>query len=107
MAANLPTGGGGCGDDDGGCSSEKCDEREKILLARPGEYAAAMRDHEDTTCGFWVCRGPFIQKFANRRAYVVLFGILGCLSSASSSYFNGTISTVEKRFGIPSKVVGE
>lgn len=71
-----------------------------------GLTAAMQDDDDDTTCGFWLCRGHFLQKFANKKAYVVLFGILGCLSVASYSYFNGIISTVEKRFGIPSRVVG-
>ncbi|XP_065221762.1 solute carrier organic anion transporter family member 74D-like [Planococcus citri] len=65
-----------------------------------------MQNNEDTTCGFWIFKGPSLQKFANKKAYVVCFGILGCLYSASYAYFNGILSTVEKRFGIPSKVTG-
>lgn len=103
IAANLQAS-SGCSEAEG----HGCGEREKILARpQPAEYAAMRGHNEDTTCGFWVCRGPFVQKFANRRAYVLLFGILGCLSSASYAYFNGIISTVEKRFGIPSRVVGK
>ncbi len=89
----------------GGDCAEKCDENEKIL--RIGATETVMQENEDTTCGFWVCRGSFLQKFANKKSYVILFGVLGCLNAASYSYFNGTISTVEKRYGIPSKVVGK
>lgn len=86
--------------------AEKCDEHEQILQ-NPNSKRTVMQENEDTTCGFWILKGPFLQKFANKKAYVVLFGILGCLYSASYAYFNGIISTVEKRFGIPSKVSGK
>ncbi|XP_014214471.1 solute carrier organic anion transporter family member 2A1-like [Copidosoma floridanum] len=61
---------------------------------------------EDTSCGIWCLRGPCLQKFANKKAYVFLYGVLGCIFSASYAYFNGTITTIEKRFKIPSKTTG-
>ncbi|XP_075166175.1 solute carrier organic anion transporter family member 74D-like isoform X2 [Haematobia irritans] len=61
---------------------------------------------EDTTCGFWCFKGPFLQKFANQTAYVIIYGMVGCVFSMSYSYFHGTISTLEKRFKIPSRNTG-
>ncbi|XP_046422578.1 solute carrier organic anion transporter family member 74D isoform X1 [Neodiprion pinetum] len=61
---------------------------------------------EDTACGIWCFRGPNLQRFANKKAYVFLYGVLGCIFSASFAYFNGTITTIEKRFKIPSKTTG-
>ncbi|XP_035719579.1 solute carrier organic anion transporter family member 74D-like [Vespa mandarinia] len=61
---------------------------------------------DDTSCGIWCLRGPTLQRFANKKAYVFLYGILGCIFSASYAYFNGTITTIEKRFKIPSKTTG-
>ncbi|XP_074101813.1 organic anion transporting polypeptide 58Dc [Cotesia typhae] len=61
---------------------------------------------DDTSCGIWFFRGPNLQKFANKNAYVFLYGVLGCIFSASYAYFNGTITTIEKRFKIPSKTTG-
>ncbi|XP_043671466.1 solute carrier organic anion transporter family member 74D isoform X2 [Vespula pensylvanica] len=61
---------------------------------------------DDTSCGIWCLRGPNLQRFANKKAYVFLYGILGCIFSASYAYFNGTITTIEKRFKIPSKTTG-
>jgi len=61
---------------------------------------------DDTSCGIWCFRGPILQKFANKKAYVFLYGVLGCIFSASYAYFNGTITTIEKRFKIPSKTTG-
>lgn len=61
---------------------------------------------EETSCGIWCFRGPNLQRFANKKAYVLLYGVLGCIFSASYAYFNGTITTIEKRFKIPSKTTG-
>ncbi|XP_062708927.1 solute carrier organic anion transporter family member 74D-like [Aedes albopictus] len=61
---------------------------------------------QDTTCGFWIFKGLFLQKFANKKAYVFLYGVVGCIFSATYAYFNGTITTLEKRYKIPSKNTG-
>ncbi|GAB0096936.1 Solute carrier organic anion transporter family member [Sergentomyia squamirostris] len=61
---------------------------------------------DETTCGFWIFKGPFYQKFANKKAYVFLYGVVGCIFSATYAYFNGTITTLEKRYKIPSKNTG-
>lgn len=61
---------------------------------------------DDTSCGIWCFKGRILQKFANKKAYVFLYGVLGCIFSASYAYFNGTITTIEKRFKIPSKTTG-
>ncbi|XP_059613651.1 solute carrier organic anion transporter family member 74D-like [Phlebotomus argentipes] len=61
---------------------------------------------EETTCGYWIFKGPFFQRFANKKAYVFLYGVVGCIFSATYAYFNGTITTLEKRYKIPSKNTG-
>ena len=61
---------------------------------------------DETSCGIWCIRGSTLQRFANKKAYVFLYGVLGCIFSASYAYFNGTITTIEKRFKIPSKTTG-
>ncbi|XP_017886610.1 solute carrier organic anion transporter family member 2A1 [Ceratina calcarata] len=61
---------------------------------------------DETSCGIWCIRNPTLQRFANKKAYVFLYGVLGCIFAASYAYFNGTITTIEKRFKIPSKMTG-
>lgn len=61
---------------------------------------------DDLTCGFWIFKGRFFQMFANQTAYVCLYGLVGCVFSMTYAYFNGTITTIEKRFKIPSKNTG-
>ncbi|XP_063233124.1 solute carrier organic anion transporter family member 74D-like [Bacillus rossius redtenbacheri] len=61
---------------------------------------------EDTTCGLGFVRGRWLQRFSNEKYYVCMYGLVGCMFGACFAYFNGTISTIEKRFKIPSKVSG-
>lgn len=81
-------------------------ESEKML---PNELEDMFKDMpltKDTTCGFWIFKGEFLQRFANKKAYVFLYGVVGCVFSATYAYFNGTITTLEKRYKIPSKNTG-
>ncbi|KAH8402448.1 hypothetical protein KR009_012021 [Drosophila setifemur] len=73
------------------------------------EINRLLRDtplEKSATCGFWIFKGQFYQRFANQTAYVLLYGIVGCIFSMTYAYFNGTITTIEKRFKIPSKNTG-
>ncbi|KAH8348871.1 hypothetical protein KR084_012109 [Drosophila pseudotakahashii] len=63
-------------------------------------------DSEDTSCGFWVFRGPFMQRFATEKMYVILYGLAGCVMTMTFAYFNATITTLEKRYKIPTKTSG-
>lgn len=38
--------------------------------------------------------------------YVILYGLAGCVMTMTFAYFNGTITTLEKRYKIPTKVSG-
>lgn len=48
----------------------------------------------------------FFNRFANKKAFVLILGIVGLIFSSTHSYYNGTITTIEKRFKIPSKNIG-
>lgn len=48
----------------------------------------------------------FGNRFANKKAFVIIHGILGCMYISAHAYYNGTITTIEKRYGIPSRVTG-
>ncbi|XP_050093605.1 solute carrier organic anion transporter family member 74D-like [Anopheles aquasalis] len=81
-------------------------EMQKML---PQDIEDMYRDlplTKDTTCGFWMFKGPLLQRFANKKVYVFMYGVVGCIFSATYAYFNGTITTLEKRYKIPSKNTG-
>lgn len=52
-------------------------------------------------------KGGFWTKYlVNKKTFVLLFGLSGCFLSSTFSYFNGTITTMEKRFKMASKTTG-
>ncbi|KAK3908294.1 Solute carrier organic anion transporter family member 74D [Frankliniella fusca] len=61
---------------------------------------------DETTCGIGCVRSAWLQRFATKNVYVLVYGLLGCIFSASYAYSNGIITTLEKRFKIPSKTIG-
>lgn len=61
---------------------------------------------DDTMCGIGALRGRFIQKLANKKVYVFFYGLAGSVFGATYAYFNGTITTIEKRYKIPSQNTG-
>lgn len=66
---------------------------------------SAFLDHlpteEDTKCGV-----SFLQKFVSKKSFILLHSIIGAALAATHSYTNGTVTTMEKRFKIPSKYSG-
>ncbi|XP_017024971.2 solute carrier organic anion transporter family member 74D [Drosophila kikkawai] len=79
------------------------ENREKCK--NPSEKISKEEDDE-TACGFWLFKGPFMQRFATEKMYVILYGIAGCVMTMTFAYFNGTITTLEKRYKIPTKISG-
>lgn len=87
--------------------STNTNEDEVMLKEELDSFYREMPITEDTSCGIWLFKGPLLQKFANKKMFVLLYGISGMFFSATYAYFSGTITTMEKRFKIPSKTMGE
>lgn len=67
--------------------------------------AILLQDSKD--CGILSCRPPFLQRFAGIKVFVLLLSFLVTLQQAlSSGYINSVITTIEKRFEIPSSLSG-
>lgn len=64
------------------------------------------RLEKETRCGVGFLQFPWMQKLASKKTYVIVYGIIGTAQFALASYFVGTISTMEKRFQIPSTFSG-
>ncbi|KAL7045220.1 hypothetical protein ACKWTF_002174 [Chironomus riparius] len=48
----------------------------------------------------------YVLRFANKKAFVLVLGVVGLVFASTHSYYNGTITTIEKRFKIPSRNIG-
>ncbi|CAL8069741.1 unnamed protein product [Orchesella dallaii] len=63
-------------------------------------------DQQDITCGIGPFQPEWIQKFASKKAFMVVFSLLAIIQSMCWSYFTATITTLEKRFKISSQTAG-
>lgn len=58
-------------------------------------------------CGFRCWHPKWLNRFATARWFTLVYGFLGTLHTASVIYFAVTLSTIQKRFKIPSQTTGE
>lgn len=60
-----------------------------------------------TGCGFSCWHPEWLSSFANTKWFLVIYGLLGTIQGASYLYFTVTLSTLEKRFKMPSQTTGK
>lgn len=58
-------------------------------------------------CGFMFFHPKWFQRFANTRWFMIVYGLLGTIQSTAYLYFVVTLTTIEKRFKIPSQTTGK
>lgn len=62
----------------------------------------------NTKCGLsWLGYPQFLQRFANTKTFILVYGFLGTIQSMGFVYFAITLQTMEKRFKIPSQTTGK
>jgi len=67
---------------------------------------AVNSDAEETECGLGPCRGPRLQKLANKKSYLLAYSFLGLFQSMFFSYSIATLTTLEKQFKLNSQTTG-
>ncbi|CAL8072089.1 unnamed protein product [Orchesella dallaii] len=63
-------------------------------------------NHKDMRCGLGCFSPEWIQSYATKRVFMVVFTLLGVIQGMTWSYFTATITTLEKRFKISSQTAG-
>lgn len=61
----------------------------------------------DKSCGVTCWHPKFLQRFANSKTFIVVYGLLGTVQAMSFVYFVVILTTLEKRFQIPSSTTGK
>lgn len=62
---------------------------------------------ESTLCGTRMGHPSWLQRFATTRTFLLVYGFLGFTQAMSYMYFIVTLTTIEKRFKIPSHTTGK
>lgn len=61
----------------------------------------------DYLCGLGKWHPAWLQKYATTKWFIGVYGLLGTIQAMSYMYFIVTLTTLEKRFKIPSQTTGE
>ena len=60
------------------------------------------------TCGLGPCFRPtWLRRFSTPRYFLIVYSLLGTVQAMAFVYFVATLTTLEKRFKIPSKTTGK
>ncbi|XP_055380760.1 solute carrier organic anion transporter family member 74D [Condylostylus longicornis] len=62
--------------------------------------------HLDYLCGYKFYHPKWIQRFATTKTYIAIYGLLGTIQAMSHMYIIVTLTTMEKRFKMPSETTG-
>uniref|UniRef100_A0A1B6C2D4 Solute carrier organic anion transporter family member n=1 Tax=Clastoptera arizonana TaxID=38151 RepID=A0A1B6C2D4_9HEMI len=60
----------------------------------------------NSSCGLGKWRPTWLQRLNTTRGFMLVYGLLGTIQAMSYIYFVATLTTIEKRFKIPSRTTG-
>uniref|UniRef100_A0A1I8PEC0 Solute carrier organic anion transporter family member n=1 Tax=Stomoxys calcitrans TaxID=35570 RepID=A0A1I8PEC0_STOCA len=70
--------------------------------------SGTLRPHDDQQhlCGLAKWHPAWMQRYANSKMFMAVYGLMGTIQAMSYMYFVVTLTTIEKRFKIPSQTTG-
>ncbi|XP_055920928.1 solute carrier organic anion transporter family member 74D [Eupeodes corollae] len=67
---------------------------------------SSLRLKKNNLCGLSSWHPEWMQRYANAKWFMVVYSLLGTIQAMSYMYFVVTLTTIEKRFKIPSQTTG-
>lgn len=61
----------------------------------------------ENACGISIFKPKWLKKFATIKSFMAVYGLLGTIQAMAFVYLVVTLTTIEKRFKIPSKTTGK
>lgn len=65
-----------------------------------------VEEDPDSICGLWFFKPRWLQRFANKKAFLAVFCLTSVLQGMYYTYFVSVLTTIEKLYQIPSKTTG-
>lgn len=75
-------------------------------LDRYCDELKSLDDRRSYTCGLWSFKPNWLQKFANKKAFLAIFCLTSVLQGMYYTYFVSVLTTIEKLYQIQSKTTG-
>ncbi|KAK3879849.1 hypothetical protein Pcinc_015613 [Petrolisthes cinctipes] len=87
--------------------AEEEEEGEKVKVTKAEmQLMFTPKEIEDTRCGIGSCSPGWLQWFATKEVYMLVYSLVGVTQGMFFTYSVSVISTIEKRFKLTSKETG-
>jgi hypothetical protein len=81
-------------------------DHHKIKMADRSGDLDERREFQETRCGILCCRPNWMQRFANKRAFLFCFCTTSVLQGMYFTYIVSVLSTLERLYQMPSRTMG-
>ena len=82
------------------------DKEQEKFLKKPLENCFKEVIDEDIRCGFWIFKGKWMQKLANKKSLLAVQTLTSMIYTSSFYYYSGTLTTLEKHYKFSSTQSG-
>ncbi|KAK7086589.1 hypothetical protein SK128_027749 [Halocaridina rubra] len=87
-------------------NDSKEDNNEEVEEGQALDLPFTEEELEETRCGIGPCKPAWLQRFATKEAYMLVYCMVGVVQGLFFTYSVSVISTIEKRFKLTSKQTG-
>ena len=81
--------------------------KDQFVLEQDEAGPAGAGDEDLHRCGLGPFQPAWLQRFATKQVFMLVFSVLSVIQGMSWAYSTATITTLEKRFKISSRTIGK